>query len=1567
MVVGLYECIADDDDELGFDEGDLLDVLEVISEEWFQGRSQKTGKEGMVPFNYVELHQVQPEPTPQTPEPTPQQPPPQPTPAPGSSSPVVSPAATSSPSLGPTTSGNLGIPKMSSLSRSSSSAPMNNPGGFSLLGGDSPPQMPMTARNRRNTFRIAPKSSLGASPLSDVLSPYSFEDDAYKKLRPSDCLHAQKAAIAKLLEELYQSPSPLLQPLAAWWQPRPSCVLHHKTPKKSATWKEGTPTNLTKERINDFLCGKETLEEEVLEAIVLSHSSLMTSVNFFDLLTSGYHDAVATNDMNKRSRACLVLRIWITEFRHDFSEASLFLLLDKFLSQLDREVPCDLTLSAQAKTNEPFYLSRRHWEKQIRTAFSPLSESEPKPFEPKDMAEHLTVWEWGLQMSFRSSEVLEGTHPLSSSHFERLAEWVRDRISYAENLEESFAFFCEVLCVCMDLLNFSSVHAILCGFTLSGMDPRNYLPKDTSINVIDPLYKLFGDPSNGIESSFHVLQWFLDGRVAFLPSHMLVTKEVVQISGNAKPNENRGLDLKRVFEILRVHLAHVRNALILPDKYQFETEYCSSFLYLLDPSVCHELASVEEGLAPGDMVAPQLTKEKKKQADTDEHGLVLCSGGFDLEPVRDNINIDAENQMPLVDPTYNDPVFFRDFYDNSSPSIYFTEVDAQGRPFVVAMKTYTSPKSLQQKGMACVFTSLSIGEGNPVNHTIKGMDKGLLENDKKLAGVLVSLLSAVLPFLPKQKLSLRQINPTNNLLDHVLRLETISMCPRPHRFAIVHHSNLQSKHISDDEGEETPAFAAFVNALVGAPKDSSSFNTTTTIQFSEIDVRYVVTRRLSPQDRAKTLDEMPVAIVFCEGKSTPFSPMDFPHSTMMFIFVSPNGQGGYKVAVVSKDNIHSCSPKVSASYTPEQMAAFVTSKAINADRRAFRIVPQIWRKADGERVELLQLIASSAGDQEDNVSKARKRASTALQGVVVGGLKRGPVQSGTGQAACAPSGPVPLSDSAKAIGILRLCFLPDQSKKKGSSRKTKEFLQNLPALSSPLQLDSSAVEPSAHPGMTFTTLNALCQIIEGSKDYKQLFVNPHLKEVSEVLGVIDKSGVNSSNTSYLKKFSSRVLAGVLRLWIIHSEGSVVPSATYKGLVNLVIDDRIGSNSPQKINTLLDTLPETNYAIFERIIRMFSQLAKGSVTASGLLAESFAVLLFLPLAPNLDLLINVRAQKLVLQTCIDHYSTIFTKKVSSPSSSTPLMLVEKASAKSVKISTKSSSSKGDLKGSGESKPKKKPGFKSLAKSVGKSSTKKDSLKESNPSGDYAKVFNLKDHCGKKVHLAKYVAQGTRLILFFYSRDHTSKSVLKLFKTNYDLFTANGCQVFGITSGKTADDVSSMRLPFALLSDSSNRTRQKYGVSSSKNATFVLNECGEIVHSFDSSDSVVEHILHAMYGVVLQTGGFYLRSNARHPSHHFEYFYDLTGEMKEEEAQEAGGLGVAGWDVGRVLGWLEENGLVDLAGLFEENMLNGTDLLDLEMKELEVDLKLEGDPLLPTLIAEINDLRVENAKSALELKK
>ena len=223
-----------------------------------------------------------------------------------------------------------------------------------------------------------------------------------------------------------------------------------------------------------------------------------------------------------------------------------------------------------------------------------------------------------------------------------------------------------------------------------------------------------------------------------------------------------------------------------------------------------------------------------------------------------------------------------------------------------------------------------------------------------------------------------------------------------------------------------------------------------------------------------------------------------------------------------------------------------------------------------------------------------------------------------------------------------------------------------------------------------------------------------------------------------------------------------------------------------------------------------------------------------------------------------------------------------------------------------------------------------------------------------------------IFVFYTRDGGGvwRSILKLMKANYELLSICGTQLFGITQSDPsvlAADIQLLRLPFRLLSDAQQRTRQKFGVSSGKNASFVLNCCGEIVHSFDGSDSAADHVLHLLYGLTLHFAGFYLFTSARYPSPHFEYFYNLP---KEVVASKAGAVTlISGWKSSDVTQWLLSCGLDSFIECFEVNEMKGADLLDLTMKELEGDLELAGHPLLPTLISEINTLRVKNAKEIL----
>jgi len=51
----IYDYQAQDDDEIGFFEGDLIINCEPIDEGWMQGMHKKSGQVGMLPANYVEL------------------------------------------------------------------------------------------------------------------------------------------------------------------------------------------------------------------------------------------------------------------------------------------------------------------------------------------------------------------------------------------------------------------------------------------------------------------------------------------------------------------------------------------------------------------------------------------------------------------------------------------------------------------------------------------------------------------------------------------------------------------------------------------------------------------------------------------------------------------------------------------------------------------------------------------------------------------------------------------------------------------------------------------------------------------------------------------------------------------------------------------------------------------------------------------------------------------------------------------------------------------------------------------------------------------------------------------------------------------------------------------------------------------------------------------------------------------------------------------------------------------------------------------------------------------------
>ena len=52
-MVAIYENEGDDEEELGFHEGDEIIVLGHVNDDWMTGRNMRTGEEGIFPSIYT--------------------------------------------------------------------------------------------------------------------------------------------------------------------------------------------------------------------------------------------------------------------------------------------------------------------------------------------------------------------------------------------------------------------------------------------------------------------------------------------------------------------------------------------------------------------------------------------------------------------------------------------------------------------------------------------------------------------------------------------------------------------------------------------------------------------------------------------------------------------------------------------------------------------------------------------------------------------------------------------------------------------------------------------------------------------------------------------------------------------------------------------------------------------------------------------------------------------------------------------------------------------------------------------------------------------------------------------------------------------------------------------------------------------------------------------------------------------------------------------------------------------------------------------------------------------------
>ena len=54
--IAVYDYTAADDDEVSFQEGDVITNCEIIDDRWMTGTVERTGETGMLPSNYVEQY-----------------------------------------------------------------------------------------------------------------------------------------------------------------------------------------------------------------------------------------------------------------------------------------------------------------------------------------------------------------------------------------------------------------------------------------------------------------------------------------------------------------------------------------------------------------------------------------------------------------------------------------------------------------------------------------------------------------------------------------------------------------------------------------------------------------------------------------------------------------------------------------------------------------------------------------------------------------------------------------------------------------------------------------------------------------------------------------------------------------------------------------------------------------------------------------------------------------------------------------------------------------------------------------------------------------------------------------------------------------------------------------------------------------------------------------------------------------------------------------------------------------------------------------------------------------------
>ena len=142
------------------------------------------------------------------------------------------------------------------------------------------------------------------------------------------------------------------------------------------------------------------------------------------------------------------------------------------------------------------------------------------------------------------------------------------------------------------------------------------------------------------------------------------------------------------------------------------------------------------------------------------------------------------------------------------------------------------------------------------------------------------------------------------------------------------------------------------------------------------------------------------------------------------------------------------------------------------------------------------------------------------------------------------------------------------------------------------------------------------------------------------------------------------------------------------------------------------------------------------------------------------------------------------------------------------------------------------------------------------GDKAPDFTLKSNKGESVTLSGFLGKKN-VVLFFYPMDESPvcSGEAEAFRDDYEAFNDLGAEVMGISSQSVESHMEFARhrkLPYILLSDTDNRVRKLYGISSllgvvPGRVTYVIDKEGTAKCVFSSQLHPAKHAKEALRGL------------------------------------------------------------------------------------------------------------------------